>query len=193
MHIWEQPQKRKPKCYWQKFCGLSWRLGAMHNHSKCSCSSIRSLMFVCKKWWQQQVYSKQPHSIKTCRHNWTYLWIIVTRFEGLSWSLHVRRRCVRGLAWDSCVLSWRKNDQHMSLMITLFLCWFCFVLLHVFSDDNNSKQKTPHKEPCTWQTGCWWDIQSLHCQIQQNMCENYPNKNLHCIKKIPQYPTNFCW
>jgi hypothetical protein len=40
-----------------------------------------------------------------------------------------------------CVL--KENDQNMSLMVTLFLCWFRFVLLRVFSDDNNSKQKTP--------------------------------------------------
>ena len=50
----------------------------------------------------------------------------------------------------------------MSLKVTLFLCWFCFVLLRAFSDDTNSKQKTPHKEPCTWQISCWWDIRSLN-------------------------------
>ena len=76
-------------------------------------------------------------------------------------------------------------------MVTLFLCWFCFGLLRVFSDDNNSKQKTPHKEPCTWQTSCWWDIQSLRYQTQRMQCENYQNNNQHCIKKIPQYQTQF--
>ena len=79
----------------------------------------------------------------------------------------------------------------MSLMVTLFLCWFYFGLLRVFSDDNNSKQKTPHKEPCTWQTSCWWDIQSLRYQTQRMKCENYQNNNQHCIKKIPQYQTQF--
>ena len=51
-----------------------------------------------------------------------------------------------------CVL--KENDQSMSLMVTLFLRCFWFVLLRVFSDDTNSKQKTSHKEPCTWQTCC---------------------------------------
>jgi len=51
-----------------------------------------------------------------------------------------------------CVL--KENDQNMNLMVTLFLCWFWFVLLRVFSDNTNSKQKTSHKEPCTWQICC---------------------------------------
>ena len=109
-----------------------------------------------------KVCSKQPLNIKICRPNWTHLWIRITRFGGLSWSLHARRRCVLELAWDLCVVPWRKNDQNMSLKVTLFLCWLFFVLLRAFSDDTNSKQKTPHKEPCTWQISCWWDIRSLN-------------------------------
>ena len=167
MPILEQPQKRKPKCHWHKCGGLSWSLSAVRTHTKCSCSSIRSLLFVCTKLWRQQVCLKQPLNIKTWRPNWTHLWIRITRFEGLSWSLHARRRCVLELAWDLCVVPWRKNDQNISLKVKLFLCWFCFVLCRAFSDDTNSKQKTPHKEPCAWQISCWWDIRSLNYHSNQ--------------------------
>ena len=78
-------------------------------------------------------------------------------------------------------------------MVTLFLCWFCFVLLRVFSDDTNSKQKTPHKVACTWQTCCWWDIQSLHYHSNKNARELVESNIHHCNKMGPQQPTRFFW
>ena len=125
-----------------------------------------------------KVCSKQPLNTKICRPNWTHLWIRITRFGVLA-GVYMPGvdACLSLLeTYVLCLEAWRKNDQNMSLKVTLFLCWFCFVLLRAFSDNTNSKQKTPHKEPWTWQISCWWDIRSL---------------NYHSNKIVPEFFTKW--
>ena len=118
----------------------------MRSHSKCLCSSIRSLLLVCKTNFDNSKYVRiNPITQKRAG--------IIERTYGSA------SRGLRGLTGvyisgvDACVdlleinvwCNEMNGPKHECDASFKFFCWFCFVLLRLLSDDIISKQKITYK------------------------------------------------